>query len=248
MSGELCDEYGRCWDPERESEASFQPGDEGQASEDAVDPRYTSEFRFSFLPRPLVLLQDRSAAISGHTWPGSLALLSFLADNLDFIRGKRTLELGSGTGVLGVGCALLLAADRVRADGAAGSHWLTLTDLSGAVPIIRENIRLNAARRCVAQELAWGTTDVSDFGAPLDVILMADVAYLPEAHDQLAATVLALSGPGTIVLHAYTERRACHSGGLLRALSDLGFAEVDLSVSERARILRHDPPGCGDPC
>ena len=121
-------------------------------------------------------------------------------------------------------------------------HSIIVTDLAEAVELMAENIRLNGATRCSAAELAWGVTDVgSAFDAPFDVVLMAEVAYLPETYSALAATVAALSGPQTVVLHGYTPRDACRSDLLFAELSAHGFSHEELVGSSAVRDSSHKP-------
>jgi hypothetical protein len=78
---------------------------------------------------------------------------------------------------------------------------VTVTDLEEAVALMQRNIMLNEARRTSATELCWGKTDLSNFSAPYDVVLMAEVAYLPETYAPLAATISSLCSQETLVLH-----------------------------------------------
>ncbi|EOD32297.1 hypothetical protein EMIHUDRAFT_231045 [Emiliania huxleyi CCMP1516] len=60
--------------------------------------------------------------------------------------------------------------------------------MESVMPFLRENIESNGVVGAVeAAPLLWGT-DVSDFGAPVDAVLMADVAYT-DAYAELAATL-----------------------------------------------------------
>ena len=97
-----------------------------------------------------------------------LQLISRLSGNL---RGKRVLELGSGTGLVGV------VAARLGAD-------VTVTDLPHVLENLEENLRLNqdlvaaAGGSVQAQVLRWGEeSDVACLGGNYDVILGADVVY-----------------------------------------------------------------------
>ena len=108
---------------------------------------------------------------------------------------RRIIELGSGTGLIGIACGMLLSAHT----GVDGPR-VAVTDMESVMPFLRENIESNGVVGAVeAAPLLWGT-DVSDFGAPVDAVLMADVAYT-DAYAELAATLASLCGPETLVLH-----------------------------------------------
>ena len=164
-------------------------------------------------------------------------------------RGEARDRAGAGTGVVGIGADVLLGQCGTGEEDTG--HSIIVTDLAEAVELMAENIRLNGATRCSAAELAWGVTDVgSAFDAPFDVVLMAEVAYLPETYSALAATVAALSGPQTVVLHGYTPRDACRSDLLFAELSAHGFSHEELVGSSAvqdphlagSRIYLHRPP------
>lgn len=140
-------------------------------SDDDDGPRYRSDLQLPFLEKPLRLEHDRELNIAGRTWNGALALLSFLASQPDVIRGKRVIELGAGTGVVSIGCDLLLSSG--NSESAAHTHSIIVTDLAEAVTLMAQNISLNGARHTLAAELCWGETDFK--GSPFDVVLMAEV-------------------------------------------------------------------------
>lgn len=83
-------------------------------------------------------------------WCSSASLISYLAQNSKLVRDKHVLELGAGTGIVGLACAQL---------GAAG---VLLTDLPLALPVIRSNIVLNDLSHCAAaQALPWGDVEAA---------------------------------------------------------------------------------------
>ncbi|CAE8616542.1 unnamed protein product, partial [Polarella glacialis] len=145
--------------------------------------------------------------IGGRVWDGGLVLLEYLAEHRSELLGRRCLELGSGTGLVGMGCALL------------GARQVLLTDLEDVTPLLRLNLELNqefnpflavasssapgesAALPAALQSLdgvevlphRWGT-DISslDFGST-DLVVMADVVYDIEAAEALIATLQSLA-------------------------------------------------------
>ena len=86
----------------------------------------------------------------GTVWDGARALLALIDASprrADALRGRRVLEVGAGTGVLGLALA--------RALGCA----VVLTDLPAAVPALRANAARNyAGARVRCSALKWGAT------------------------------------------------------------------------------------------
>eukprot|EP00435_Cladocopium_sp_Y103_P059008 s1215_g21.t1 len=95
------------------------------------------------------------------------------------------LELGSGTGLVGLSCALWGA--KVR-----------LTDLPEVTALLDFNVALNRARGLELRDVKvipheWGT-DLQDLNVEsLDVVVMADLVYDVEASKQLMITLIALA-------------------------------------------------------
>ena len=145
------------------------------------------------------------------TWQASLALVEYLVEHPDLIRGKRVLELGSGCGLLGLSCYRLGAR-------------VTLTDYPDLVlDRIIENARLNGILVSHGQfidplNVTKGTTshqskiivdrmDWEDpFFLPTDVIVCADVIYDPSLIPPLVKTLKCLL-KGNACLLAHTLRR-----------------------------------------
>ena len=96
-----------------------------------------------------VLIGEASSqlGIGGKIWDASLVLIDFIAKNaLNFIRNKKCIEIGSGTGAFGIACGVL------------GANDITLTDLPTIVPLIRKNIILNNVEdRVHVVSHIWGT-------------------------------------------------------------------------------------------
>ncbi|KAI0721925.1 putative methyltransferase-domain-containing protein [Cerioporus squamosus] len=111
------------------------------------------------------------------------------------LRGKNVLELGSGTGLVG-----LVA-------GALGAHvWIT--DQAPLLGIMKQNTSLNHLASCVTvTELNWGGPIPADIPKP-DLILAADCVYFEPAFPLLVHTLAELvSDRSTEVLFCYKKRR-----------------------------------------
>jgi predicted nicotinamide N-methyase len=91
-------------------------------------------------------------------WGSGLALAQLIERHPDWVRGRRVLDFGSGSGIAGIAAALAGAAHVSACDNDADARCAT-----------RANARLNGARIDVCESLA--PTDA------FDVALLADVLY-----------------------------------------------------------------------
>ncbi|NXK56898.1 EFMT3 methyltransferase, partial [Chauna torquata] len=137
-------------------------------------------------------------------------------------RGRTVIELGAGTGIVGI-LAALLGGD------------VTITDLPVALDQIRENVRRNVPGGPTAvmpqvRALAWGR-DQGAFPRGYDVVLGADVVYEPRSFPALLATLRHLCGPRSIAFLCCRMRRELGAGL---------FFETLLPQHFRTELLRRD--------
>ena len=146
------------------------------------------------------------AGIGATVWDCGLTLSKFIERAAPFFRGKRIVEVGSGTGLVG-----LVAA-------AVGAHVL-FTDQACALPFLRHNIEENLpalraaaaaaaqpAPRLRLQPLAWGPSVITDpfFVAP-DVILVSDCVVWANLLEPLLTTIRDVGRQSAVFL-AYEQR------------------------------------------
>ncbi|XP_062326035.1 protein-lysine methyltransferase METTL21D [Osmerus eperlanus] len=109
---------------------------------------------------------------------------------------KSVLELGSGTGVVGLMAATLGAE-------------VTVTDLEDLQSLLEVNIRDNQALvnsgSITAKVLKWGE-NVSEFLPHPHFILMADCIYYEQSVKPLVETLKLLAGPDTCIICCYEQR------------------------------------------
>ena len=136
-------------------------------------------------------------------WPTSLVLSNFLCDNPSLVVGKRIIELGAGTGAVGLVCAQL------------GAASVTLTDMPDALGLLARNAaRSECSSRVRVAACTWGNAEDIDAllkaDGPYDVVLCCEVVYqqTEEVLWALAQTQLALAAPGGKVLLGYEFRGA----------------------------------------
>ncbi|KAK9829400.1 hypothetical protein WJX72_005603 [[Myrmecia] bisecta] len=107
----------------------------------------------------------------------------------------RAVDLGSGTGVVGIALAL------------AGAD-VVLTDLPHVTPLTQRNVDANCRQhRCRAQvvDYAWGES-LAPLGPKPDLITGADVVYQQEHFEALTDTICRLSDSHTLTYLAFRKR------------------------------------------
>ncbi|KAK9861153.1 hypothetical protein WJX84_008745, partial [Apatococcus fuscideae] len=109
---------------------------------------------------------------SGIVWQAGILLAAYLVQHLplDCLRGKRVLELGSGTGLVGITAAYL------------GAH-VQLTDVAEAMPLLKLNVALNqhhlaasgGSMGCVLMD--WQTPASCLEQQDWDIVVGSDLVY-----------------------------------------------------------------------
>eukprot|EP00933_Yihiella_yeosuensis_P001485 TRINITY_DN10244_c0_g1_i1.p1 TRINITY_DN10244_c0_g1~~TRINITY_DN10244_c0_g1_i1.p1 ORF type:complete len:431 (+),score=65.55 TRINITY_DN10244_c0_g1_i1:33-1295(+) len=187
--------------------------------------------------------------IGGRIWDSCLVMLEYLAMHREtLLQGRRCLELGSGTGMLGM-CAALL-----------GAREVCLTDLDNVCPLLSLNLDLNRGfnpfigkpgsateefdsmlQNVNVKPHCWGT-DVSNLEPALvDLVIMADVVYDVEASLALVRTLQALAasdagrpgakgseGGGTTYLMCFRPRNA-DDPAFFKALAEANIDAHEIS-------------------
>ena len=171
-------------------------------------------------------------------WEAAEATLAYLESAFapTGLQGKAVVELGAGTGVIGLACA------------AMGAR-VTLTDLETALPLLRANAEQNYAatrahhsltRRLEPIEikaLPWG--EPLPDGLRADLVIACDCVYQPSAYTHLAATIAALGAPCLLSWRARGKQEEVVLGHLASA----GFALTRVhSTPDGTVITRAMPP------
>jgi hypothetical protein len=144
----------------------------------------------SIFPAPMLMITEQ---LGGHVglriWDCGLTCVKYLADMESSVPGwasdLRVLELGSGTGVVGLSF------------WAAGAD-VTLTDQSVVLPLLQKNVADNVggaagrgAERVSVLEYQWGT-DIAALGPPYDLVVCSDLAYDHRAMTPLLSSLSSL--------------------------------------------------------
>ncbi|XP_037097991.1 protein-lysine methyltransferase METTL21D [Syngnathus acus] len=137
-------------------------------------------------------------------WDAAIVLAKYLetqqfydpTSGVNLWAGRRVVELGAGTGVVGM-MAATIGAD------------VSVTDLEDLQTLLKVNIQDNqtliSTGSITAKVLKWGE-DVSGFLPPPHYVLMADCIYYEQSITPLVETLKLLSGPETCIICCYEQR------------------------------------------
>jgi SAM-dependent methyltransferase len=136
-------------------------------------------------------------------WPAAMVLLKYLERNPQLVRGKRVVDLGSGTGVTSLAAAILGAANVICTDGE-----------DPVVNLASKNCRAVSTGGCPiqVQKYWWGTKPLPD--EQCEVILVADcvlpklypIAPLVQAIDELLSTDTDKNRKERVAILSYEHR------------------------------------------
>eukprot|EP01063_Lacrimia_lanifica_P035888 TRINITY_DN6964_c0_g1_i1.p3 TRINITY_DN6964_c0_g1~~TRINITY_DN6964_c0_g1_i1.p3 ORF type:complete len:217 (+),score=84.63 TRINITY_DN6964_c0_g1_i1:2173-2823(+) len=156
-------------------------------------------------------------------WDAATPFAKWVCKYPERVKGKTAVEIGAGTGLVGIAAAKV------------GAKRVVLTDLPTELPLLRENVELNGMGESMeVQVCSWGDDEhLAALGQP-DVVLVSDCLYGRESDlpaELLFKTLQALCGPHTHIYMAY-----CHRENLM---ADLKFFEDAMEVFE---VVDHDMP------
>jgi predicted nicotinamide N-methyase len=168
-----------------------------ESQEEVVPDPY--EYRLFPVKGKHVMLKEQICEIAGKVWDCALLLIRFFEREQISFTGKRVVDIGSGTGIMGLACRQL------------GANHVMLTDLDKAQDLLRANIALNQApnegEHVIAHRLFWGDqTQAQALNPPVDLIVATDVIYEYKFLEPLIQTLTHLSGPNTVIYLAYRSR------------------------------------------
>ncbi|XP_062434744.1 protein N-lysine methyltransferase METTL21A [Rhea pennata] len=147
---------------------------------------------YHFAGRPLRIEQSwAQQGVAAVVWDAAVVLCAYLEAGSVDLRERTVIELGAGTGLLGIVAALLGAR-------------VTVTDRAAALALLESNVRANLPPelqpRAAVKELTWGK-DLGGFPAgAFDLILGSDIVYLEDTFADLLRTLEHLCAAHTVVL------------------------------------------------
>ncbi|KAF6722255.1 Protein N-lysine methyltransferase METTL21A [Oryzias melastigma] len=158
----------------------------------ALSKLHNSTAQFRFADRDLSLSQDwRKLGVAAVVWDAAVVMCMYLELGKVELKGKRVIELGAGTGLVGIVTALLGA-------------QVTITDRAPALDFLSANVKANlppdSQDSAVVSELTWGEGLEHYPAGGFDLILGADIVYLEDTFASLLRTLLHLCHDSTVVL------------------------------------------------
>ena len=132
-----------------------------------------------------ILQSYSTSGVAGCVWRSSVVLSKFIAQHPTLVCGKSVIELGAGTGLLGISCHKLGAR-------------IVSTDHEDFLTSLEQNFDLNHIdSKMYCKALNWGA-DIKNFLSdndltPPDIVLGADIIYVKETFDLLMKTLIDFS-------------------------------------------------------
>ncbi|TFK43256.1 putative methyltransferase-domain-containing protein [Crucibulum laeve] len=162
------------------------------------------------------LTVDASPGCGGVAWPAGQILASYLVQQgPEYLKNKNILELGSGTGLVGLVAALL-------------GGKVCITDQVPLLDVMRRNVSINNLSSSVTvAELNWGSPIPKGIPRP-DLILAADCVYFEPAFPLLVKTLSDLApDAATEILFCYKRRRKADKRFFGKLKKNFSWKEVD---------------------
>ncbi|XP_061534250.1 protein N-lysine methyltransferase METTL21A [Phycodurus eques] len=160
----------------------------------ALSKLQNSSARFHFASHDIRIAQDwRKHGVAAVVWDAAVVMCMYLELGQVELKGKVSIELGAGTGLVGIVAALL------------GSK-VTITDRKSALDFLSANVKGNLPsdlwESVAMSELSWGEGLDRYPAGGFDLVLGADIVYLEDTFVPLIKTLQHLCADATVVLLA----------------------------------------------
>ncbi|CAB1327580.1 unnamed protein product [Coregonus sp. 'balchen'] len=161
----------------------------------ALSKLHNSSAEFHFADHHVRLTQDwNKLGVAAVVWDAAVVLCMYLELGQVELTGKVAIELGAGTGLVGIVAALL------------GAKKVTITDREPALGFlaanVKENIPPDQLGAVEVSELTWGQGLERYPTGGFDIVLGADIVYLEDTFPSLLQTMEHLSSESSVVLLA----------------------------------------------
>ncbi|XP_046870323.1 protein N-lysine methyltransferase METTL21A [Hypomesus transpacificus] len=153
---------------------------------------HNSSAEFHFANHHVTLTQNwNKLGVAAVVWDAAVVLCMYLELGKVDLKGKVAIELGAGTGLVGIVAALLGAR-------------VTITDREPALEFLAANVKANipSEQEATAQvsELTWGECLEHYQAGGFDIVLGADIVYLEDTFVSLLQTLEHLCSANTVIL------------------------------------------------
>ena len=189
----------------------------------------------------------RDVASGGILWKASLVLLHFLERNVE-LRGKRVLEISAGEGHLA--CELQRYGAHVTATEHAG---FTAKEVGSDYQRLKASVDARASEQgnggsirvvpLTWGEDAWEKSPLAAEEADYDLIVMSELVFEPDLHEQLLWTMRRLCTAKTRVYHIFLDRP--FSFMFLAKVDDTGAFDVQAVPEDELDYLAFVPADSG---
>lgn len=181
---------------------------------------HKSERNFTFGGRTLTIYQDwEEGGVAAVVWDAAVVLSRYLESKGNSIKDKKVIELGAGTGLVGM-VAAILGGDVIVTDREVALNYTKIN--------LENNLKSLSHTSLKVTKLDWGQ-DTSTLSTPYDMILGADIVYIKETFQDLLKTLTDLSGNESVVL------LSCR----IRYERDNNFIQL-LKTKFNVKIVLHD--------
>ncbi|XP_067894314.1 EEF1A lysine methyltransferase 3-like [Heterodontus francisci] len=169
---------------------------EHSSKDSAKEENYSSscyishnDFEFCGYSLKIARIMGAKLGVSAYVWDAGVALCQYFEKNNISFTGKKVIELGSGTGIVGI-LATLLGGD------------VTMTDKPNVLKQIEKNVSVNVPTACShrlkVRPLIWGENHTT-FPTDYDFILGSDIVYSSVTYPALLETLRYLANQGTTI-------------------------------------------------
>ncbi|NXK02851.1 MT21A methyltransferase, partial [Herpetotheres cachinnans] len=206
-----------------------------------------------FASRTIRLRQDwRRLGVAAVVWDAAVVLCAYLEMGGIHVRDRSVIELGAGTGLVGIVATLLGKSFFVCSFKAIHNcrARVTITDRAAALEFLESNVQANLPSelrpRAVVKELTWGK-DLANFSpGAFDFILGADIVYLEETFAELLQTLEHLCSDQTVILLSCRIRYERDHKFLKMLRSRFSVYEVHYDSSKDVHIYKAQRGSCKD--
>ncbi|KAK7893195.1 hypothetical protein WMY93_022347 [Mugilogobius chulae] len=153
---------------------------------------HNASAQFRFCNRDINIAQDwKKLGVAAVVWDAAVVMCMYLELGRVDLKGKTAIELGAGTGLVGIVAALLGAK-------------VTITDRQPALDSLSTNVKSNLpseiSELTKVSELTWGENLARYPAGGFDLVFGADIVYLENTFVPLLDTLNYLCSDSTIVL------------------------------------------------
>lgn len=160
-----------------------------------LTPFQKDERTFNFVQRKLTIPQDwGNLGVAAVVWDAAIVLCEYLEKGEIEIKNKSVIELGAGSGIVGIVASLLGAKVTVTERKAALEYLNKVVNIN-----LRNDVTKVGDHDIKVRELDW-TDDLKDYKPDYDIILGADIIYIEDLFPDLLKTLLHLSNEKTLIL------------------------------------------------